>query len=368
MRPARRALVALSFTFWGITNFSFAAGFEVQGSLESLTRHAIFLRLNDGRIVAALLHGLDPDALRGKYKLGDQIKLSCGKIAPAYVAEENFPPFVVEAKAIRYVRAPNPQELTMALASRASFNGLSLLERPQPDSGPETARNHTSSGVASLRAAAKSYISALPNYVADEKASIFTSAGTPQEWQPVRVLESEVTFTGASDSRDKLMVDGKPWARDFLEAPGPLPTGGFGQRLRELFADGCPITFELQRNIRSNSPLNVYTFVTPRDGCLGAQISGLYHYYPGYTGQVLYDQATKSVLEIQLQTTGFPKSLGVTLVEERIGWDFVNAGGANHLLPVSAERMTVEGNKAFLIKQEYKNYRHFEAAAKVTFH
>jgi hypothetical protein len=379
LRPALRVLCLVA--SW-LASVSSAAGLEFNGSLESVTHHAIYIRLNDGRIVFGLLREIEPETLVAKYKIGDQLKLRYAQIAKTFDSEEQLS-FQLEVKDVQFLRGPSPEELKSALASRASRVGHNLLERPQvvalepnlhlnalrlPGSESEAANVESVPGLSRLVAAVAAYVSSLPNYVADETATRYSSAAVPLAWRKGQVLQSEVAFTGSRETRQHILVDGKAWERDFLAIPGGIfPTGGFGDRLRALFSEGCS-TFELKgTTAESSKQLLVYRFVTPADRCLGSQISAQDLYYPGYTGQIVFDAAAGAVLSVEIQTAGFPKTFSVSLVEERISWDFVAIGEGRHLLPVSAEKLKIDGDRAYLIRQEYKNHRHFESSTSITF-
>jgi hypothetical protein len=378
-------LLCLALAIQSLVGVSFAAMPEFTGSLECVTPHTVFIRLNDGRIVEGLLRGTEPETLAAKYKIGDQMKFRYSEITPTWVGEEHdFRRS--EVSEIQFLRDPSPEELKAALASRASSRSDNLLKRPEV--GPIAANLHLNGlklptgsdsdtdpgesvpGLSQLQAAATAYVSSLPNYVADETATEFSSPAAPLAWRKANVLQSEVTFTGSRDTRQHPMFDGKPWEGDLMAIPMHKPTGGFSDTLRAIFKKSCAITFDLKgRTTESSKQLLVYGFMTPPDGCLPPQ--GEEHlgeiYYPGYSGQIVFDPALKAIMRVETQTTGFPKPMNLALVEERISWGFVTIGEASHLLPISAQRLKVTRSGAILIKQEYKNHRHFESSTNITF-
>ena len=370
--------------FWAAPLFAgsaFAANSDCSGALESVTHRGIFVRLGDGRIFAGLLRGPDPEMLAAKYSVGDQVKLQCASIAAQYVAEDSFT-FSSEVKRVEFVRAPSPEEMKTALGSAASRGARNLLSRTaagvaepnphlsglsMPGADAEVRPGEAVQGLDQLKAAVSSYLSTVPDFVTDETATVYSSALAPVAWQKVRVLQPEVTFTGMRDTRQRLTVDGKVWNGDFATVPGPHPTGGFGDRLRSLFAEGCA-TFELKgRTTEASKSVLVYGFVTPPDACPGFVIGDSYVFYPAYHGEVFFDPDDKAVLRVDIQTGAMPKAFRAPVVEERISWGFVTIGEGRHLLPVSAERLKSEGGRVYLIRQEFRNHRHFESSSNVTF-
>ena len=191
MSRAILALLALSVTSLEALDFT--------GSLEAVTSRAIHVRLNDGRIVFAILPATEkPEALAAKYRIGDQVKVACSSGPQKYVKEEKAF-FQFTATRIRYVRGPSDAELRDAMGSRVTMveGNLRRIDTHAPTKAAEAADSR-------LRQAATAYLAALPNYVADETLTRSSGGGKEQ------TIQSEVVFTGAGETRRHITIDGAP--------------------------------------------------------------------------------------------------------------------------------------------------------------
>jgi hypothetical protein len=92
----------------------------VSGSLERVMQHAITILRADGVFIDARLpdsRALQAAALQAKYKLGDQVEITCQPIAPVLDPETHLLR-LLDLRKLRFPRAPKPAELARAVASR----------------------------------------------------------------------------------------------------------------------------------------------------------------------------------------------------------------------------------------------------------
>ncbi len=199
----------------------------------------------------------------------------------------------------------------------------------------------------------------MPNFVADEIAKQYTSCLGSSKWKYEGTIETEITVRGIQISRQNWRRNGKS---NFM------PATGFGAALKPLFDPACPTTLEFadREELRGN-PALVYRFRSPADGCFG----NLYSHWPynaARTGRVLIDGATGDILQFEEEATGFPKGFGFVQRNQVMTWDSVKIGDAAHWLPVAADFIWRLGSRElYRATIEYKNHRHFEAAATLSF-
>jgi hypothetical protein len=210
----------------------------------------------------------------------------------------------------------------------------------------------------------------MPNFVADEVASRYYSASSPPNWRLLDTLQDEITFKGSKESRNQITLNGKPWNQPYEMLPGTRWEGGFGSELPALFSADCPTKFELEGRItEAGKSFSSIRFSSPPDGCVAVFTSGYQRYFAGQTGRILLDEREENVVRVEARSEGFPRAFPLSASEEQVAWGQVKIGDEVHLLPVSGDFIIVDNTGAMhLIRNEYKNHRHFEAASTVTFH
>ncbi|MGO9271192.1 MAG: DUF2846 domain-containing protein [Terriglobia bacterium] len=372
------------------------------GDLQMVTQVSVSIRLADGRVIDARNIATDgdlaPRTLSDRYTVGDQVEIACAPINGVYYPALRLY-LHLELRELRSVRAPSDDERQKAMASRVWRSaclsptgtpvrcnllrssappppapvGSLLRDLPLPtrnDDAPATPTQVRSSRLDLIRSRALSFAATMPNFVADEVASRYYSAASPPNWRLVDTLQDEITFKGSQESRDHITLSGKPWNLPYEMLPGSHWQGGFGSELPALFDPNCPTKFELEGRItEAGKNFSSIRFSSPPDGCVAVFTSGYQRYFAGQTGRILLDEQEENVLRIEARSEGFPRAFPMSASEEQVAWGQVKIGDEAHLLPVSADFITVDNAGAMhLIRNEYKNHRHFEAASTITFH
>jgi hypothetical protein len=205
----------------------------------------------------------------------------------------------------------------------------------------------------------------MPNCVADEVTKRYSGRVGSSKWEYEDTIEGEITARGIQITRQNWRRNGKPRSSSAI---GGMLTTGFGAALKPLFDPECPTTLELQgREEVRGKPVLAYAFRSPADGCFG-NLYGNSPYNAARTGQVLIDVLSGEVLQFEEEATGFPKGFGFVQRNQVMTWDSVRIGDAFHWLPVTADFIWhMDSGVLGRATIEYKNHRHFEAAANITF-
>lgn len=200
--------------------------------------------------------------------------------------------------------------------------------------------------------------SKLPNFVAEEKAVIYTGAGKePSKWKYKETLESEVTFVNGRLSRQHTRKDGKP-----LAPPTFVASGGFGIELKPLLSPGCPTKIEFESRVDNQS---WYRFSSPADGCFGPL--GKQGNKAARTGRFLANDHTGDIVRYE-EEASFLKGSTMLQRNEIEMLDYVKIADETFLLPVSAEfRYRFNRGSPERTVIEYTKHRYFEASSNVTF-
>jgi hypothetical protein len=215
----------------------------------------------------------------------------------------------------------------------------------------------------------------LPSFVADEIAIRYRSKHTdPPQWEYFDTIESEIAVRGADFTRQKVRLNGKPWTKPTF--PNFTWSVDFGAELKSLFDPKCKTAIVFEKKVEAlGKPALQYAFRAPADGCFGTftikngMLSARKSYRPPWTGRFVVEDSGGAVVQFQEEAHEFPKGFGAEALTQKITWDYVKIGDGTFLLPVGEEMFGgFVREDLYHVVVEYKNHRHFEASANVTFH
>jgi hypothetical protein len=336
-----------------------AADLVLAGALVSVTHTSISLLLADGRAADALL----PDGIAVPYNPGDQVEITCAPVKTVYDAQAGLH-YHLLVESLRLVRKATPQERADARALLSWQPGENLLYR-QP---PVVAQSP--SELERVRRVNLEYLSKMPDFVADETARRYWSDSAGKPWRLYDTVEDEIAFTGTQLNHRNIRRNGKPFHRPFRQLGRTVWGGvGFGVELRALFDVKCPTNIDFGgTDTAGGAELLVYLFRSPADGCFTSHNVDRREYNPARTGRLLVDASRGNVVRYREEASGYPENFGLDRATVMQAWDYVKIGGETWLLPVSFEFVgrRSDGNST-RVSVEYRNHRHFEAAASVTF-
>jgi hypothetical protein len=373
-----------------------AAASSFTGNLERVMDQSITVLLPDGRLIDAKLPtsaALSGSALAAQYAFGDQVTVDCKSIAPVWDQAANLT-HTLELRAIKFLRRPEPQEMSRAIQSPDWRRPGNLLSPPpseaappvKPLPAPAPSRSDDTSGdplamLDKVRAVNLDRAAHLPNFLADEEASCYVqTAAQPSDklerlteqpgWRLTATVRSEVTFKGVNETRQQVAADGKLVPAKALPAGCIAWSGGYSTYFKPLFDPKCGTTFTFSKTLGKPGKQSwVYNFSTPPEGlCFSPSFSDFERAYAAHEGSVLIDISTGSMLSVVARSLGFPKAFPIMETEETVIWDVVKTGDETHLLPVSYDRVKLTGNGgAWRVSVQYTNHRHFEANTSITF-
>ena len=209
---------------------------------------------------------------------------------------------------------------------------------------------------------------ALPNFVVDETATRYRSRHVnPPKWELFDSIESEIAVKGSRFERQIVLRNGKPWKKPDLS---DFNWGmSFGAGLNQVFSPKCPTMIEFAgREEARGKPQLAYRFSSPPDGCFATFTINGKQYNPAQSGRVLVEDPGGNQVHFETEARAFPRGFGADPFKFSLTSDYVTIGDASHLLPGAAEVFGgfTKGDLWHVVV-EFKNHRHFEASAKVTF-
>ncbi len=345
-----------------------AAGPSFTGSLRFVSPTTITVRLSDGVVIDARLPQkgeLTAEKISAQFKPADQVQITCKNIQGGW--DESVKRYhSLELTGIHFVRAPSAEEVTQVVASLSWQVGDNLL-KPVSET-PKLPRATDPAGLERVREVNLARAAKMPNFVADEVAVRSVRRKGESKWKQVDTVESEIAFKGAEDARQHIRINGKPYTTATGWLPGVNWGLGFGFNLKSVFDRDCANTFELEgHEMLRGTPVTVYRFQSPQDGCFGPGVMGYRQYDAARTGRILVEDSGGNVVQMEFEVIQAP-SITSGNDKEVYTWEDVRIGEASHLLPVAADYMYPWPNgDLWHVTVQFKNHRHFEAATAIQF-
>ncbi|MBZ5582825.1 MAG: hypothetical protein LAQ30_11610 [Acidobacteriia bacterium] len=259
--------------------------------------------------------------------------------------------------------APPPASPGSEPATAAPVAEPSIPSTPLPSSDTEI--------IAEVRAAADSFSSSLPNYLAEQLTTRYYSTGFPvASWQPIDTVTATVAYVdGKEDYRD-IRINGNP-TNVPPERSGSWSTGEFGTTLEDLLAPVTNAAFKrrgeervagraaLVYNYTVDQPNSHWTIVSP-DGR---------RYKPAYDGAVWVDKDTRRVLRIEQRATAFPGGFPYSKTECVLEYGFARIDQGMYLLPATGQNTACMSGSGTCTRNkiEFRNYRKFTAESTVKY-
>jgi hypothetical protein len=348
-----------------------ASDLTFTGNLRFVSAGTITVRLSNGIVIDARLPTmatpgeLAAERISARYKFADRVQIACRAIRSVWDAPAARY-HSLELTGIHFVRAPSAEETAQVNASLSWQVGDNLL-KPVPET-PKPPRATDPEGLERVREVNLARAAKMANFIADEQATRSLRRKGDTKSKQVDTVESEIAFHVDAGSRQNIRINGKPYTTVTGWIPGVNWDSGFGRELKAVFDRDCANTFELagQEELRGRQA-TVYRFRTPLDGCLGLSVVGYQQYDAAQTGRVLVDETDGNVLQMEIQAVGTPPELGGG-ISEISSWDHVRIGDASWLLPIATDFVWITPRgETWHVAAQYRNHRHFEASADITF-
>lgn len=219
------------------------------------------------------------------------------------------------------------------------------------------------------------YAASLPDFICTETVRRFEDAKLKekQNWELKDTLTLKLGYFSHVEDYKLVAINGKPTYRTYEEVGGAVSQGEFGSLLISIFR-GAPrdrFAWDHWTTLRRR-PTMVYAFRVKLEHAtynIHFEAAG---YQPvtvltGQHGFVYIDHVTKQVVRVYMEADDIPDDFPVTSVTTMLDYDFVDVGGRQFLLPLSAlvrmgtHRMQMRNEVAF------EQYRKFTSDTSITF-
>ena len=219
------------------------------------------------------------------------------------------------------------------------------------------------------RSSADTFLTSLPNYVAQQFTTRYASQGKPIDWKPQDVVSAEVVYEDGKERYEKLAINGRPVKGNIADS-GAWTTGEFGTILADLFSGSTRADFRFAKDsITSGQEASIFDFEVPRERSHWHVGVGGQYTFPACRGSVWISKEGAKVLRIEMQARKLPEEFPADTVETAIDYAFVSLGGEKYLLPSKSEslvcfRGTPDCNRNVV---EFRNYRKFTGESTIHF-
>jgi len=324
------------------------------GSLERVTHGSITVHLPDGLTVDALL----PAGMAVPYHVADQVEIACAPAKTVYDAPAGLH-YHLQLKSLRLLRPASAQEQAAMIESLSWQPGENLL---QPAGAPVPTEP---SQLDRVRQVNLDYAAKLPDFVAGETSRRYRSHDLGKPWRLELAVQGEITVKDHGVTRQNIHKHASTLS-GAMEKPA---TFDFGLHLVSIFDPKCATRVEFAgREEVGGRPMLAYLFHAPPGVCFGAVAYNGNPQVVAVTGRILVDAANLHVLRAEWEGAGFPEKFAVDRYTQTEQWGYATIGGSSYLVPVSSEIvLRMSDGSTERAAAEYKNHRHFEAAASVTF-
>jgi hypothetical protein len=347
------------------------------GELQKVTQHFITIRLADHRLIDALLPkspDLQAAALAARFHVGDPVEMAW-RIIPAVWMPTEQTYAMTGMTSLRRLHASSAEDLARALSSHAWREPGNLLKLPDgappPPLAPSVA-HLPAEGLAVLdraRAVSLDYLAHLPGFVVDETARRYSSTLNPPQWRPFDTIQSQITYQGAHEIRDRITRDGVPLKEPLSSINGQHWHQMFSAYLGPIFNPKCPTVFDsFGKGSARGMDLYVFSFKAPPDSCFNAFDIREQRYYAAMSGRVFVDGSDGQVMQLDIRLDDPPDDFPILRQETEVSWDRVKIGDAVHVLPVATDILYQYRPSSFWwVRLEYTNHRQFTAASTIIF-
>jgi hypothetical protein len=219
------------------------------------------------------------------------------------------------------------------------------------------------------------YAASLPDFICTESVRRYEDAKLKekQNWDLKDTLTLKLSYFEHVEDYKLVAVNGKTTYRNYEELGGAQSQGEFGSLLLSIFR-GAPrdrFTWDHWTTLRRR-PTHVYAFrIRIDESDYNVHFAASWHQpvtvRSGQHGFVYVDRDSSRVVRIYAEADGIPPDFPVTNVSTLLDYDFVDVGGRQFLLPLSA--LVRMGTSRVQTRNEvsFSGYRKFTSDTNITF-
>ena len=220
------------------------------------------------------------------------------------------------------------------------------------------------------RAAARSYTTTLPNFLAEQKTTRYFSGGWPASWNEIDVVTATVAYMNGKEDYRNIQVNGIP-TNVPPERSGSWSTGEFATTLSDVLSPITNAAFKHRGEDRIAGRAAFvydYTVLQPNSHWTLVSPDGR-TYNPAYEGVVWIDKDTRRVLRIEQKSTSMPSDFPIRRAECTIEYGFVKIEQGTYLLPVLSENLGCMSGSGSCSRNsiQFHDYRKFSTDSTIKF-
>ncbi len=273
------------------------------------------------------------------------------------------------------VREPRAEDLSKARTVAVQTDTVEPAGAPKPDAleGTPPAPVAPDVGVApstdeqwinQARAAAASFTSSLPDYLAQQVTTRYFSNTFPASWQRIDEVTADLAYVGGKEEYRNIAINGIP-SHAPPERSGSWSTGEFSTTLEDVLSLSTAAKFTRRGDDRLiGRPSVVFDYTVAAANSHWEMVSpDDRRIHPAHEGSIWIDKETRRVLRIEQRTSALPNDFPYSKAENVIEYAFAKIDGKSYLMPAKSENLgCMRGSGACTRNTiEFRNYRKFTA-------
>jgi VWFA-related protein len=219
---------------------------------------------------------------------------------------------------------------------------------------------------------AMAYRDTLPNFMCEQVTDRSVSLSGERKWTHKDKVTELLTFFEHRESRITLdeEVTGATNHADMNSTKGVTSAGEFGFALSGLFRPASKAEFQWKETgLLEDGTVQLFDYRVARENStfhLRGSSSDVITV--GYHGQVVIDNATRTVRRITQVVDGIPVKFPIQGVSTSIDYDYVVINNHDYMVPIGAQVITKTGKWELNMNEiAYRDFRRFSSTSKIIF-
>jgi hypothetical protein len=216
------------------------------------------------------------------------------------------------------------------------------------------------------------YSKSLPDFICTQIVRRVEDRYSTNRWLPIDTLTIKVSYSGREDYQVVLRNGFPAESSDYRAAGGPVSSGEFGSRLRDIFEPASAAEFGWKgwANVRHRRvAVFAYRVSAERSKNVitnGAKPDQGNSAVVGFHGEVSVEPESGAALRVTL-IAEMPARFPITQCSSWTEYDRREVAGTSYLLPVTSETKLARGRYQAANHIDFREYRKFGSDTTITF-
>lgn len=222
------------------------------------------------------------------------------------------------------------------------------------------------------RAVTLDYVKRLPDFICTQVVRRYIELTRPKCWRLLDTLTVELGYSGQTEDRKLVLIDGEPAGVPEDRVGGVVNIGEFGGMLQTIFDPATETRFRWKswKTVRER-PVAFYSYEVDRAHSWymlrHGERSASRGIVVAYHGVVAVDRETGEVLRLAYQASDIPKDFPIQFSSITVDYALAGAGSGRYLLPARSETETGSAVLRARNEVEFRHYHKFTTDSAIRF-